>query len=50
MTIFPRSLVWDVILGDSKNPNFIDHISKIVMRKDKKCGPEVHQDFFSYGF
>ena len=50
MTIFPRSLVWNVIQESAKKPTSSNHISTNIAREALKFGPEVQHDVFSNGF
>jgi len=50
MTIFPRSLVWDVIWELVETLNVLDYISKHIAKQDQKFGTELDHVFNSYGF
>jgi len=50
MTIFPRSLVWNVIQDFAKRPTSSDHISVNIVQKALKFGSKVQRDFFPNGF
>ena len=41
MTIFPRSLVWNVIQESAKRPTSLDHISANIAQKALKFRPEI---------
>ena len=46
MTIFPKSLVWNVIQEFEKRQTSSAHISENIAQKALKFGPEIQRDVF----